>query len=71
MKVTYDTKQVVEGNNDPVVHISHNNEHIGTVFGTVTPGDGDFEKRHNIVYIKDNGNIIAILWDAIEEQPVS
>ena len=71
MEVTYNTNKVIEGTNDPVVHLSHDNEHVGTIFGTVTPGDGDFEKKNNIVYVRANGKIIAILWNATEEQPVS
>ena len=45
MKITYSTKAVEGGTTSPAVHLNCNNEHIGTIFGTVSPGEGDFEKN--------------------------
>ena len=44
------------------------NEHIGSIAGTIIPCLNDFERNNNIITIEYNGEVVAIVWNAIKLQ---
>jgi len=60
--LTYET--LTTGYSGPTVSLSYNGQHLGTIWGAIHKNEhDDFETKQGIVYIRRNGETIAILWN--------
>ena len=45
------------------IHLSINNQHLGTIFGTLKFPDNEFDRKYNIFRICEGTNMLAIIWN--------
>ena len=45
------------------IHLNSGDKYIGTIFGKIDRPTDKFEIAHNILHVRDNGHIVATIWD--------
>ena len=69
IQITYEIDTSEDG--QPRVILSHDGQHIGSLWGTVLQNTSDdFERENGIIHIHHNNKRIATLWDTqLKPQP--
>ena len=55
-------------NGRPALHLSVENNHIGTIWGNLELSQSDFERTHGIITILEDNKITAIIWGATKRE---
>ena len=67
MELTY---EAILFNGVPAVTLLSGMEHFGIIKGTVVPPEDQFERKHNIITIMQDGKLNAIIWDVTKKEAI-